>query len=167
MCNLECWCGIDLFISVQRASLKMPFVQYFFHSLPPFFRTAPKIVYRLIVMFLSTEIFSKRRKICAWLKRNQSNYGMDERKFCADQSSSHLVTKKLRLPWYLFNKPEEFSALMSIHSWFLTENARLHVWMLTLALFFYHNRKTTLLFNLSCSYPTALYKLGNRGATYM
>ena len=25
-----------------------------------------KIVYRLIVMFLSTEIFSKRRKIYAW-----------------------------------------------------------------------------------------------------
>ena len=31
-----------------------------------------KLVYRLIVMFLSTEIFSKRRKIYAWLKRNQS-----------------------------------------------------------------------------------------------
>ena len=31
-----------------------------------------KFVYRLIVMFLSTEIFSKRRKIYAWLKRNQS-----------------------------------------------------------------------------------------------
>ena len=31
-----------------------------------------KLDYRLIVMFLSTEIFSKRRKIYAWLKRNQS-----------------------------------------------------------------------------------------------
>ena len=27
-----------------------------------------KIVYRLIVMFLSTEIFSKRRKIYAWVE---------------------------------------------------------------------------------------------------
>ena len=33
-----------------------------------------KLVYRLIVMFLSTEIFSKRRKIYEWLKRNQSYF---------------------------------------------------------------------------------------------
>ena len=31
-----------------------------------------KLVYRLIVMFLPTEIFSKRRKIYSWLKRTQS-----------------------------------------------------------------------------------------------
>ena len=32
-----------------------------------------KYVYRLIVMFLPTEIFSKRRKIYSWMKRNQSD----------------------------------------------------------------------------------------------
>ena len=31
-----------------------------------------KYVYRLIIMFLPTEIFSKRRKIYSWMKRNQS-----------------------------------------------------------------------------------------------
>jgi len=33
-----------------------------------------KFVYRLIIMFLPTEIFSKRRKIYSWMKRNQSAY---------------------------------------------------------------------------------------------
>ena len=38
----------------------------------PVFTGLEKMVYRLIVLFLSTEIFSKRRKIYAWMKRNQS-----------------------------------------------------------------------------------------------
>ena len=32
-----------------------------------------KVVYRLIYMFLLTDFFGKRRKIYAWMKRNDSN----------------------------------------------------------------------------------------------
>ena len=42
-----------------------------------------KFVYRLIVMFLSTEIFSKRRKIYSWMKRNQSAEKLSCSKMCS------------------------------------------------------------------------------------
>ena len=72
-----------IFILYPKAPLVNTYIVYYEfcnldeHLINIYLISAPikgheKLVYRLIVMFLSTEIFSKRRKIYAWMKRNQS-----------------------------------------------------------------------------------------------
>jgi len=41
---------------------------FFYSDITPQKQGQEKLVYRLIIMFLSTEIFSKRRKIYSWIE---------------------------------------------------------------------------------------------------
>ena len=41
-----------------------------------------KLVYRLIQLFSSTEIFSKRRKICSWWRKTRGNVNWKPRVLC-------------------------------------------------------------------------------------
>jgi len=49
---------------------------FFYSDITPQKQGQEKLVYRLIIMFLSTEIFSKRRKIYSWIEEKPEWYNV-------------------------------------------------------------------------------------------
>ena len=68
-----------------------------------------KLVFRLIVMFLPTEIFSKRRKIYSWMKRNQSYRSSTFLKSYPAMVSNIMVCKAYKHGFFCCNCDKRYS----------------------------------------------------------